>query len=88
MHSIILESPEDDLLGLLDVDVVPTWLRLEPVRPEDLTARAETRRCIDDLVGEDPLGEERRLPGRWMITHRRRGALPKHVVAEEFGPGV
>lgn len=42
----------------------------------------------DVLRGDSPGGEELALPGPWILTHRRSGALPKHVVEAELGPSA
>lgn len=42
----------------------------------------------DELRGLSAGGEQISLPGPWVLTHRRSGALPKHVVESEFGPGA
>lgn len=38
------------------------------------------------LTGRAPGGEEITHPGPWRLSHRRSGALPKHVVDAELGP--
>lgn len=38
------------------------------------------------LRGHAPGGAERVLIGPWVLSHRRTGALPKHVVESELGP--
>jgi hypothetical protein len=40
----------------------------------------------DALHGRTPEGATVTLPGPWTLTHRRTGALPKHVVDAELGP--
>ena len=54
---------------------------------------AALRFVTDDVDGEQselhgltPGGEELVLGGPWRLTHRRSGALPKHVVDAELGP--
>ena len=38
------------------------------------------------LRGHAPGGAELVLTGPWVLSHRRTGALPKHVVESELGP--
>lgn len=38
------------------------------------------------LRGHAPGGAELALTGPWVLSHRRTGALPKHVVESELGP--
>ena len=40
------------------------------------------------LRGHAPGGAELVLTGPWVLSHRRTGALPKHVVESELGPGA
>ena len=86
VHAVVLESAEDDVLDLLQVEMVPTWLRF--VHGTDPGADAASALLVHDLSGATVTGEQITLPGPWILTHRRTGALPKHVVAAEFGPST
>lgn len=41
-----------------------------------------------ELDGVSPLGDPLTLSGTWVETHRRTGALPKHLIDREFGPAA
>lgn len=49
---------------------------------------AEEHLLVRDLPVTSSTGERIVLAGTWRITTRRRGALPKHEVARDFGPDV
>lgn len=116
---VLFEDPDDAVIDELGVEVVPTWLRLEPAPPPptpdpaglldqawrtghgDAAGRDEpshaTGSCEQPvppglpcrhlaLEGASPLGENVTLSGSWVEAHRRTGALPKHVIDQEFGP--
>ncbi len=87
VRAVLVDSAQDDVLDLLEVEVVPTWLRLHPVESVDATADDALMGVVEDLAGKTPTGDDIVLSGRWAVNHRRTGALPKHVIAEEFGPG-
>lgn len=82
VHAVLVEDPDDELLELWDVDMLPTWLRFTPGEPLD----DEETLTVTHLRGASPGGEGLHLEGPWTLTHRRSGALPKHVVETEFGP--
>jgi hypothetical protein len=82
--AVLVENPEPENLEQLDVDVVPTWLLFEPAE-ERCTPDASVM-IVEELRGSTLSEEALHLPGPWKLVHRRSGALPKHVVAEEFGP--
>lgn len=85
IRALVLKTGDDDVLGTLDVSSIPTWLRFTRVEtegePQDPSAPV-----VRDLRGAGLTGEDVCLPGAWELTHRRTGAVPKHIVAEEFGP--
>lgn len=79
MQCLLVEDPEDAFLDRWSIEHLPTWLRF----------------VTDDKGGEQsevhgltPGGEELVLNGPWRLSHRRSGALPKHVVDAELGPGA
>lgn len=88
VRTLLLEDPSDEVLDLLEVDVLPTWLRFTRDTgsgPGDAgTGSAPDR--VPELRGRDPQGEAIVLPGPWVLQRRRTGALPKHAVDAEFGP--
>lgn len=86
VHAVLLQDADDALLDLLDVEVVPTWLRFVGRSQEELEETSGL--WVPELRGATVSGESVVLPGPWALTHRRSGALPKHVVAEEFGPSA
>lgn len=97
LHAVLIEPPSEELLDLLAIDSLPTWLRFrpgsvnEPSAPGELEVveepSASAEPCVvAELVGTSSSGEAITLPGPWTLVHRRTGALPKHVVEAEFGP--
>ncbi len=77
MQCLLVEDPADAVLDRWEIQHLPTWLRF----------------VADDEDGEEialhgltPGGEELALDGPWRLTHRRSGALPKHVVDAQLGP--
>lgn len=84
VHAVLLEDADEAVLDLLEVAVVPTWMRFIKRAPEAPQGAPELR--VPELRGATVSGEAIVLPGPWELTHRRSGALPKHVVAAEFGP--
>lgn len=84
VHTLLVEDPDDELLESWDVQMLPTWLRFTRGTPlED-----EEALCVAQLTGSGPGAEAVTLEGPWTLRHRRSGALPKHVVDTEFGPGA
>lgn len=83
--SLLLEDADEDMLDRLGVETIPTWLRLTKSASRGSTADPSVT-VVHDLSAADVLGHEVVLSGAWQITHRRSGAIPKHVVAEVFGP--
>lgn len=81
VHTLLVEDPTDEIIEQLGIEVLPTWLRLEHLGG-DVTDRPETVR----IQGTSTEGDDLLLAGSWTETHRRTGALPKHVIAAEFGP--
>lgn len=81
VHAVLVENPDDELLDHLDVKALPTWLRFSPGEPLD----DEERLTVAHLRGTAPDGQVLFLDGPWILTHRRSGALPKHVIEAEFG---
>ena len=77
MQCLLLEDPEDAFLDRWEIEHLPTWLRF--VADDEGGEQS-------DLHGLTPGGEELVLDGPWRLTHRRSGALPKHVVDAELGP--
>lgn len=49
-------------------------------------AGSEEQLIVRDLPVASSTGEQTVLAGTWKLTTRRRGALPKHEVAHDFGP--
>lgn len=84
VHTVLLQDADDAVLDLLGVEVIPTWLRF--VGRSDQVPGEASGLWVPDLRGATVSGEAVVLPGPWALTHRRSGALPKHVVAAEFGP--
>src|SRR5699024_1578474 len=80
----LLEDPDDEVLDQLEIELVPTWVRLEAPH-SDAVARPGTVRDLE-LSGTGLDGQGLFLTGAWLETHRRTGALPKHVIDTEFGP--
>ena len=86
------------LQNTTDVENYPGYPEgiMGPEMMNEFRAQAErfgTRFVTDDVDGEQselhgltPGGEELVLGGPWRLTHRRSGALPKHVVDAELGP--
>lgn len=64
---------EDDRLGAGD----------EPVEDDRRHGLRE-----DVLRGRSPGGADLTVPGPWVLSHRRSGALPKHAVETELGPAA
>lgn len=63
----------------------------DPPDPPDAerstTGRSTVRRTVrTSTLLPTPTGERIELRGSWTERHRRTGALPKHVIDEEFGP--
>lgn len=54
----------------------------------DGPAGFEEHLLVRNLTVTSSTGERTVLAGTWRITTRRRGALPKHEVARDFGPDV
>ncbi len=79
MQCLLVEDPEDAFLDRWAIEHLPTWLRF--VTDDEDGEQSE-------LHGLTPGGEELVLDGPWRLTHRRSGALPKHVVDAELGPEV
>ena len=77
MQCLLVEDPEDAFLDRWAIEHLPTWLRF--VADDEGGEQS-------DLHGLTPGGEELVLDGPWRLTHRRSGALPKHVVDAELGP--
>lgn len=115
--TLVLEDPAPEVLDLLGVELMPTWLALVPAdapgegtgrkaaeeiapasgdeAPDETTKEADGQAppampesTIRDLSGTGVDGETAGLPGIWRIVRRRAGALPKHLVDEEFGPSA
>lgn len=83
--SLLLEDADEDILDQLGIETIPTWLRLTRRSTQGSTVgHAMTQ--VRDLSATDVLGNEVVLSGTWQITDRRSGAMPKHMVAELFGP--
>lgn len=85
MHTILLEDPGDEILDRWEVTHLPTWLRFVPAEAAHVSSDTGALR-EETLHGQSPGGAELTLPGPWVLTHRRSGGLPKHVVESEFGP--
>lgn len=83
VRTLLIEDPDEAVLDELHVSVLPTWLRFVPA-----DAGAEETLCVRELSGRGPDGQEVVLPGPWRRAHERTGALPKHEVDREFGPGA
>ena len=81
---VLLEDPLEEVLEQLEVELVPTWVRLEAAGSAT-ASRAGTMRHLE-ITGTGTDGQELVLAGAWLETHRRTGALPKHVIDAEFGP--
>ncbi|GAP78739.1 hypothetical protein Y09_1573 [Brachybacterium sp. SW0106-09] len=77
MQCLLVEDPEDAFLDRWGIEHLPTWLRFVT---DDVDGEQS------ELHGLTPGGEELVLDGPWRLTHRRSGALPKHVVDAELGP--
>lgn len=84
VRTLLIEDPDDAVLEQLRVSVLPTWLRFVPT---DAVPGAGAL-CVPELKGASASGEELVLPGPWLLVHERTGALPKHEVDREFGPGA
>lgn len=78
-RTLLIEDPDDAVLDQLQVNVLPTWL---------LCAPGEGPQTIPELSGTTGSGEDAVWEGPWQVLHRRDGALPKHAVDAEFGPGA
>lgn len=85
VHALLVEDPTDELLDLLQVEALPTWMRFLPAELH-APGPTEDRLTLEELSGITPSGGQVSLPGPWVLVHRRTGALPKHVVDAEFGP--
>jgi hypothetical protein len=85
MGTILLEDPSDEILDRWEVKHLPAWLRFTPEQAAHDSSEAGVLR-EETLHGRSPGGAEVALKGPWVLTHRRSGALPKHVVDSEFGP--
>src|SRR5690625_2426181 len=72
------------VLDQLEIELVPTWVRLEAPH-SDAVPRPGTVRDLE-ISGTGLDGQGLFLTGAWLETHRRTGALPKHVIDTEFGP--
>lgn len=83
--SLELEDAGEDMLDRLGVETIPTWLRLTKSSTQGSPADSAVT-PVRDLIATDVLGNEVVLSGPWQITRRRSGAMPKHMVAELFGP--
>lgn len=58
-----------------------------PGAERSTTGRTAVHRTVcDSTLLPTPTGERIELRGSWTELHRRTGALPKHVIDEEFGP--
>lgn len=84
IRAVLLEDPLDEVLDQLEITLVPTWVRLEPAA-SDMAPPPGTMRELE-ITGAGPDGQDLLLTGPWLETHRRTGALPKHVIDAEFGP--
>ncbi len=78
-RTLLIEDPDDAVLDQLQVNVLPTWL---------LCAPGEGPQTIPELSGTTGSGEDVVWEGPWRAVRRRDGALPKHAVDAEFGPGA
>lgn len=86
MLALLVEDPEGDVLEQWGIDMLPTWMRFRSAALEAAPDDAEERLTVSSLCGVTPNGERLLLEGPWTLTHRRTGALAKHVVETEFGP--
>lgn len=61
-----------------------------PVAVGAASSRPDEQEVLREVTlrGHAPGGGELMLPGPWRLSHRRSGALPKHVVEAELGPTV
>lgn len=84
IRTLWIEDPAEEVLDLLEVEVLPTWLRFSP-GPEETDGGSP---AVLALQGRDAGGAEVTLPGPWRVERRRTGALPKHVIDTEFGPAA
>lgn len=84
IRAVLLEDPDDEVLDQLEIELVPTWVRLEAPH-SDAVPRPGTVRDLE-ISGTGLDGQGLFLTGAWLETHRRTGALPKHVIDTEFGP--
>lgn len=58
-----------------------------PEAERSTTGRTAVHRTVcDSTLLRTPTGERIELRGSWTELHRRTGALPKHIIDEEFGP--
>lgn len=81
--AVLFEDPTAEAIAQLDVTLVPTWLRLESAAADTPAHDARLRNL--DITGSSADGHALLLTGPWIETHRRTGALPKHVIDAEFG---
>lgn len=81
---VLLEDPSDEVLDQLEITLVPTWVRLEAAASAT-ASRPGTMRELE-ITGTGTDGQALLLTGPWLETHRRTGALPKHLIDAEFGP--
>lgn len=89
VRTMLIDDPAGDVLDALRIEHLPTWLRFLPAPPAghaDPQEEDEDRLGVGELHGSSMRGEPLSLPGPWILDHRRSGALPKHVVDDEFGP--
>ncbi|APX33508.1 hypothetical protein BH708_13185 [Brachybacterium sp. P6-10-X1] len=90
VHALLVEDADEEMLDLLGVQTIPTWIRLSRATARgsavnsSVTTFHET--TFHDLRATDLHGNPVVLTGAWTITHCRSGALPKHAVDEQFGP--
>lgn len=93
VHTMLIEDPTDEILETLQIEHLPTWMRFVPGHPsEGVTPQEEEGNGaaldVTELRGTGIGGEALSLEGPWTLTHRRSGALPKHVIDAEFGPVI
>lgn len=84
VRTVLLEEPGSEAIDQLDISLVPTWIRLEPAHSHAAGQQGMLRDL--EISGMAADGQDLILTGQWVETHRRTGALPKHVIDAEFGP--
>lgn len=84
VRTVLLEEPGSEAIDQLDISLVPTWIRLEPAHSYSAGQQGMMRDLEISGMGAD--GQDLILTGQWVETHRRTGALPKHVIDAEYGP--